>query len=92
MKTSLLLHRQPPNTKKPLGDEGRLWWAVVRQAAHDLRYSHLSEAQDALEFLRSTGLWLSGSMFAISERDYKVAVTELVSARNRVRDEELHLG
>ena len=85
----LLLRRKPPKTNAPLSFERGLWWAVIRQAARDLRYAHKSEALDALEFLRSTGLWLSGEMFSVPGDDYKQAVTELVMARMRVRGEPL---
>lgn len=83
MDDSWLLNGKPPYGYG--GSEGtrRLWWAVIRQSARDVRYSHKSQALDALEFLKETGLWLSQDMFSIPEDEYKHEVARVVLARNR---------
>ena len=86
-----LLAYRPPYMETPtqLTPEGKLWWAVVRTAAHDLRYGHKSIALDALEFLRSTGLWLLTDMFAVDGGIARMGIAVLVLARNRAHREPL---
>ena len=84
--TSWILARHYPGWTKEKPDGCRaLWWGVVRQAAHDLRYSYLQNAEDAMEFLTSTGLWLATDMFGLDGYDYKVEVTRLVMERRRAQ-------
>lgn len=82
---SWLLKGQPPYGYRSADGHTRLWWAVIRQSAHDLRYSHKSEALDALDFLKETGLWLSQDMFGIPEEEYQREVARVVLARNRTQ-------
>lgn len=67
----------------------RLWWAVIRAAAHDLRYSHASCALDALEFLRDTGVWLLTELFLVDVGEARRGVVSLVIDRNRYHREPL---
>ena len=73
---SFLLAPRPPTgfVEKEL----YLWWNVIRQAAHDLRFSHKSNALDAIDFLRSTGLWLSIELFDVPEERYREEVASLL--------------
>ena len=83
---NVLLSKLAPKTKNPpTGETGetRLWWATIQRAALDLRYGHESDALDALEFLRTTGLWLVPTLFEIPERQYQECVAALVADRNR---------
>lgn len=69
-----------------------MWWAVVRQAAHDLRYSHDSNALDALDFLRSTGEYVCQHLFDIDPDEYRKEVVGLLMRRNRELGRELSLS
>ena len=85
MDQSWLLGRRPPYWQKktpPQGPEA-LWWGVIRQAAHDLRFSHRSCALDALEFLTTSGLWLTSRLYRVPRREYQEEVTALLVRRNR---------
>ena len=75
-------------------DEGHrsLWRAVIRQAERDLLRAPESEALDALEFLRTTGVWLWSDVFGTMEvGEAKQYITTLVLARNRRIGEDLPL-
>lgn len=87
---SWLVKRYPPKrwTKKKPAGELAVWWGVLRQAARDTRYGHRSLALDGLEFLTSTGEWLSVTLFDIPQREYRKAVTELVMKRGLCRGDE----
>jgi len=78
---SWLLKRNPPSGR--VLREKALWWNVIRQAACDLRFSHRSSAIDALEFLRSTGLWLAAEILGIPDGTYQKEVAALLVRRNR---------
>ena len=87
--TSWLLAICPPyDTKKPTGERA-LWWAVIRTAGKDLRYSHRSEALDALEWLKLTGLWLLTEVYWVPPDEAKGEITALVFRRQRERGEDL---
>ena len=75
-------------------DEGHrgLWRAVIKQAEHDLLRAPESEALDALEFLRTTGVWLWSDVFGTMEvSEAKQYIAALVLARNRRTGEDLPL-
>lgn len=91
-KGSWLLAKRPPGNKKPPTGELRLWWSAIRRAARDLRYGHESEAIDALEFLKDTGLWLTTTLFHVEARVYQLGVAALVAARNRETCRELPIN
>ena len=61
---------------------------MVRQAAHDLLFSHESEALDALEWLRSTGMWVMEAL-DIEETTYQKEIARLVLWRERRTGERL---
>lgn len=86
---SWLLAGQPPN--RNVHREELLWWNVLRQAAYDLRFSHRSNALDALEFLRSTGKWLASDVLGIPDGTYESEVAALLIRRNRAHTQPLHL-
>lgn len=92
MDTSWLLKGKPPYGYGNTDGSHRLWWAVIRQSAHDLRFAHKSVALDALEFLKETGLWLTQDMFGIPEEEYKHEVARIVLARNRGLKSTQQLG
>lgn len=69
-----------------------LWWAVLRQAAYDLRYGHQQDALDAIEFLKDTGCWLCTELYGVDSDDYKHEVAGLLLRRNREKDEHLYEG
>jgi hypothetical protein len=74
----------PNSPRGRLQKEEALWWAVIRQAARDIKSSHHSEAEDAKEFLESTGLWLTTSVLNLSsEEKYIADVTKLIQQRNK---------
>lgn len=80
---SWLLARNPPHAPEDPKGEPALWWAVLRQSAHDLRFGHESHAIDALEFLRDTGQWLASEFFGVERDAYQREVAALVFRRNR---------
>lgn len=82
---SVLLGKTPPYVDKATG-EAALWWAVIKQAAYDLRFGNESLALDALEFLRESGQWICLTLFGIPREEYRLEITGLVLRRNR------HLG
>ena len=69
--------------------ERLLWWGILRQAARDVLHGHRSIALDGLEFLSSTGEWVSEELFGISTKDYRDAVVSLVMQREREKAERL---
>ena len=70
----------------------RLWEGVLRQAERDLLRAPQSEALDALEFLRTTGVWLwSEVLGTYGGLDAKIHVIDLVRKRNRQMGTELPL-
>ena len=78
---NLLLRRNPPLYIQPTSEE-YLWWAVLRQAAKDIRYGHEQQALDAYEFLSSTGLWMLQFYFRQSEDRAINAIASLVRRYN----------
>lgn len=60
-----------------------IWWAVTRQAAHDLLFSYESDALDALEYLRSTGQWVVVDVFGVPSDEYERGVVDLVTDREK---------
>src|SRR3990167_7546788 len=78
---NLLLRRNPPLYIKPTGEE-YLLWAVLRQAAHDIRRGHEQQALDAYEFLSSTGLWMLQYYFMQTEDRSINAIASLVRRYN----------
>lgn len=68
-----------------------MWWAVVQQSAHDLRFAHRSLALDALEFLRDTGVWLGESLFSIPAKEMREEIVLLILRRNRFHKEALDI-
>ena len=77
-----LLKLRPPTHKKS-PPEMLVWWAVTRQAAHDLVFSYESLALDSLEFLRSTGKWIACDLFSVPSTDYERGVVDLVELREK---------
>ena len=75
--------------KQPTG-ELNLWWAVIRQAAGDLRYANRSVALDALEFLRNSGVYLLSWLYGISTRDSQLEIAGLVHRRNKFHNAPLN--
>lgn len=61
----------------------RMWWAVIRQAARDLRFGHESVALDAYEFMESTGKWMALTLFDLSPERFDAALSGLVARRSR---------
>jgi len=72
--------------------ERALWWAVLRQAVHDMRYGPDSTALDGMEFLRGTGEWIAGALFGIPSAEYRREVIDVLLRRNRSRGKELSVG
>lgn len=87
-----LLSRHPPENTKPTEPEEGLWWAVVRLGARDLRYGTVQEGLDAIEFLRSTGLWLLTDMFGLEPRQAMAAITRLLAERNASGRHPIDMG
>lgn len=87
--SSWLLERQPPAGR--VTGELALWWAVIRQAALDLRFSYPGRAIDALEFLRDVGPWLAGTLYSVPEIAYRQEVASLLYRRNRAFGQDLDL-
>lgn len=79
---SWLLSKSPPYHASRDGLE-RLWWAVLRQAALDLRYGHKQRGLDALEFFIETGVWLSWVLFAVPKNETRDEVAGLLLRRNQ---------
>lgn len=82
-----LLVKTPPNNETT--GPPALWWAVIQQAASDLRHADESLALDALRFLKEDGLFLANNMFLIPLTEYREAVTSLVTDRHRVMTKRL---
>ena len=89
--TGWLLDKRPPYPLTRWDGERALWWAVIQRSAHDLRFGSRSDALDALDFLRSTGQWLSEVLFNVPVREYQEAVALLVLHRNRFHHDSLDL-
>ena len=69
-----------------------LWRAVISRAERDLLRAPESVALDALEFLRTTGVWLwSEVLGTYNGLDAKIHVLHLVRQRNRWMGCELPL-
>lgn len=66
-----------------------LWWAVVRAASFDLRYSHEQAALDALEFLKVTGVWLISELWDVPTDEVQRQVAQLVMRRDRAKGTDL---
>jgi hypothetical protein len=78
--------------KETAQPEAKLWWAVVRQAAWDLRYANRSRALDALEFLRDSGAYLISWLFSVPVEQTIEEVGSLVLSRNRFHQQPLRPG
>lgn len=76
-----LLKLRPPTQKNSPPE--LIWWAVTRQAAHDLVFSYEGNALDALEYLRGTGKWVAIELFGVPSDVYKRGVIDLVATRER---------
>ena len=87
MRKPWLCRQRPPGNKKS-PPELLIWWAVTRQAAHDLVFSYESNALDALEYLRSTGEWVT-SLLGVPTSEYEKAIIELVQLREKRTDKRL---
>jgi hypothetical protein len=61
--------------------ELKLWWAVIRQAAKDLRYGDRLTAEEALSFLADSGLWMLTEFYEFSDDDARRAIVALVAPR-----------
>ena len=85
---SFLLKKHPPTG--PAAKEARVWWAVLRQAAHDVVHGDRTEAWDGAEFLRYTGWWLAESLFNIPYEDTQKELLKLMRlSRTGAFDEAL---
>lgn len=60
--------------------EARLWWAVIRQSAKDVLTLPESDALDAAEFLRYTGVHLVEALFAIPVEETNKELARLIKA------------
>lgn len=81
--SSWLLGRHYPGWEKGKPGDLSLWWGVIHQACHDLRYGHRQVGLDALDFLTGTGHWLVVELYGIDPHEYKMEVTRLLMERNR---------
>lgn len=61
-----LLARLPPG-EGPWTGEQKLWWAMLRQAVWDLRFTKKRSALSALAFLCTSGVWLYETLFKLNK-------------------------
>ncbi len=65
--------------------EARLWWAVVRQAAHDVLKLPESEALDAAEYIKDSGSHLVEALFAVPVSETRKELARLITRSRSLR-------
>lgn len=76
-----LLARLPPGEGPWTGDQ-KLWWAILRQAVWDLRFTKKRTSLESLSFLCSEGVWLYETLFKL---DRKALLARFYSLARRRR-------
>lgn len=79
-----------PDKQMPTGED-RLWWAVIRSAAKDLRYARKSLALDAGDWLTGSGTHLVSFLYHIDCRVTIHAILALIRQRNRYHEEPIEI-